>query len=79
VARQKAHSSQLKSGFNLGGEQAEADPLLDRAFLEWSGYTVVESRTDPHCFLVMRRTVERRLGARDATLWWSYRIRIAAK
>jgi ubiquinone/menaquinone biosynthesis C-methylase UbiE len=27
----------------------------------------------------LRRTVEQRLGARDATLWWSYRVRIAAK
>jgi ubiquinone/menaquinone biosynthesis C-methylase UbiE len=27
----------------------------------------------------LRRTVERRLGAGDATLWWTYRLRIAAK
>jgi hypothetical protein len=54
VARQKQRAPKLGSGFNLGGEQAEADPLLDRAFFEWSGYTVVESRRDPHCFLVGR-------------------------
>ena len=44
----------LGSDFNLGGEQAEADPLLERAFVEWSGYTAVESRSNPRCFLVGR-------------------------
>lgn len=44
----------LGSDFNLGGEQAEADPLLERAFIEWSGYHAVESRTNPRCFLIGR-------------------------
>jgi hypothetical protein len=53
MARQKRRGP-LRSGFNLGGEQAEADPLLERAFFEWAGYVVVEARDDPHCFLVGR-------------------------
>jgi hypothetical protein len=44
----------LGSDFNFGGEQAEADPLLDRAFVEWTGYQAVESRRNPRCFLVGR-------------------------
>jgi hypothetical protein len=44
----------LRSDFNLGGEQAEADPLLDRAFVEWAGYLAVESKTNPRRFLIGR-------------------------
>jgi hypothetical protein len=44
----------LKSGFNLGGEQAEADPLLEQAFVEWAGYAAIESRRDARRFLVGR-------------------------
>lgn len=44
----------LRSVFNLGGEAAEADRLLDEAFYETSDYQVIESRTDPRCFIVGR-------------------------
>jgi hypothetical protein len=44
----------FKSDFNLGGEQAEADPLLDEAFVEWAGYSAVESRRNARCFFVGR-------------------------
>jgi hypothetical protein len=50
----KRRGPPLRSGFNLGGEQAEADPLLERAFFEWAGYVVVAARDDPHCFLIVR-------------------------
>lgn len=44
----------LKTGFTLGGEQAESDPLRDAAFLETPLYEVMESREDTRCFLVGR-------------------------
>lgn len=44
----------LRSGFTLGGEQAEADPLLDSAFVETNDSRVIESRRDPRCFVVGR-------------------------
>lgn len=44
----------LKSGFTLGGEQAEADPLLEEAFLETSDFRVIESKTDVRCYVVGR-------------------------
>lgn len=44
----------LKSAFNLGGEAAEADRLLEDAFYETSDYLVIESKTDPRCFIVGR-------------------------
>lgn len=44
----------LKTGFTLGGEQAEADPLLDEAFYETGYYSVLSSRRDSRCFLVGR-------------------------
>jgi hypothetical protein len=44
----------LARDFNLGGEQAEADPLLDRAFYESGVYTALESQTNPHCFVIGR-------------------------
>jgi hypothetical protein len=44
----------LSTGFSLGGEQAEADPFLDDAFVEFGGYGVVTSQEDPHCFLIGR-------------------------
>jgi hypothetical protein len=44
----------LGAGFNLGAEQAEADPLLEQAFVEWAGYASVESRRDARRFLVGR-------------------------
>lgn len=44
----------MKSGFTLGGEQAEADPLLEDAFYVTGDYDVLVSRSDPRCFLVGR-------------------------
>lgn len=49
-----AKRTPLRSAFNLGGEAAEADRLLEDAFYETSDYQVVESRTDPRCFIVGR-------------------------
>jgi len=47
-------SARLRTGFNLGGEAAEADGLLDEAFIESSDYRVIASKTDHKCFLVGR-------------------------
>lgn len=44
----------LSSGFNLGGQQAEADPLLDDAFYKTSQFKAIADRDDPHCFLIGR-------------------------
>jgi len=49
-----AKKPRLRSGFTLGGEQAEADPLLEEAFYESSDFHVIESRRDPRCFVVGR-------------------------
>ncbi|MEA2828257.1 MAG: hypothetical protein QOG43_2696 [Actinomycetota bacterium] len=49
-----ARKPQLVSGFTLGGEQAEADPLLEEAFLESSDFRVMDSQSDPRCFIVGR-------------------------
>ncbi|GAB3581586.1 hypothetical protein GCM10027445_53670 [Amycolatopsis endophytica] len=40
--------------FNLGGEQAEADPLLQSAFFQSSQYASLVSRDEPKCFIVGR-------------------------
>lgn len=50
----KRAASRIKHGFNLGGEQAEADPLLQDAFYESGDYATIVSRTEPKCFLVAR-------------------------
>jgi hypothetical protein len=50
----KRVTSRIKNGFNLGGEQAEADPLLQEAFYESADYETIVSRSDPKCFLVAR-------------------------
>lgn len=44
----------MRSGFNLGGEAAEVDGLLEDAFVESGDYRAVESRTDHRCLLVGR-------------------------
>lgn len=49
-----ARKPRLRSGFTLGGEQAEADPLLEEAFFESSDFQVMESASDPRCFVVGR-------------------------
>jgi hypothetical protein len=46
--------SKFKSGFTLGGEQAEADPLLTEAFFESGDYDVIRSKRDPRCFVIGR-------------------------
>ena len=49
-----AQRRRIAAGFNLGGEQAEADPLLEEAFFASSVYEAIASRTDRHCFLIGR-------------------------
>lgn len=44
----------MSSGFNLGGQQAEADPLLGDAFFETSQYKAIASRDDRRCFIIGR-------------------------
>lgn len=44
----------LGSDFTLGGEQAEADPLLERAFYHSGHYAAIERRDDMRCFLIGR-------------------------
>ncbi|MEV0216125.1 hypothetical protein [Micromonospora sp. NPDC050695] len=44
----------LRSDFNLGAGQAEADPLLSEAFYESGDYRAIRSRRDPRCFVVAR-------------------------
>lgn len=47
-------SKRLRSGFNLGGEAAESDPLLYEAFYESGHYDTLLSRQDRRCFLIGR-------------------------
>jgi hypothetical protein len=49
-----AKRPRLRSGFTLGGEQAEADHLLADAFFESSDYEVLQSTEDRRCFLIGR-------------------------
>ncbi|MFG2554429.1 P-loop ATPase, Sll1717 family [Streptomyces sp. NPDC048581] len=42
------------SNFSIGGEQAEADPLLMEAFYESDDYRTVSSKEDPRCFVIAR-------------------------
>lgn len=49
-----AKRPKLRSAFTLGGEQAEADGLLEDAFFDSSDYEVVASKEDRRCFLVGR-------------------------
>lgn len=44
----------LQSNANLGGEQAEADPLLEYVFYRSGDYETIESRLDPRCFIIGR-------------------------
>jgi hypothetical protein len=44
----------LRSTFILGGEQAEADDLLDDAFYESDDFFAITSRDDKRCFIVGR-------------------------
>lgn len=44
----------FKSTFTLGGVSAEADDLLDEAFVESSDFNVIASKDDKRCFIVGR-------------------------
>lgn len=44
----------LQKNANLGGEQAEADPLLEFVFYRSGDYETIESRLDPRCFIIGR-------------------------
>jgi hypothetical protein len=44
----------LQSNANLGGEQAEADPLLEFVFYRSGDYETIESRLDSRCFIIGR-------------------------
>jgi hypothetical protein len=49
-----AKKARLGFGFNIGGDQAEADPLLDEAFYTSAQYRAIVARDDPRCFVVGR-------------------------
>lgn len=49
-----AKKARLGFAFNIGGDQAEADPLLDEAFYPSAQYKAMISRDDPRCFVVGR-------------------------
>lgn len=49
-----ASKARIRSGFTLGGEQAEADPLVSEAFVETGLYEVLADRRDPRSFLIGR-------------------------
>lgn len=44
----------LGSGFNIGGDQAEADPLLEEAFYTSGQYSTLLDHDDPRCFVIGR-------------------------
>jgi len=50
----KVARTKLDISFTLGGEQAEADPLLHSAFLETGASSVLRSKADERCFVVGR-------------------------
>ncbi|GAA4739217.1 hypothetical protein GCM10023328_20210 [Modestobacter marinus] len=53
----KAQDRRLRGSFTLGGEQAEADPLLTDGFFESGQFLAAASQQDPRCFLVGRTGV----------------------
>ena len=46
--------NKLGSSFSIGGDQAEADPLLDEAFYVSKQFETVVNHDDPRCFIVGR-------------------------
>lgn len=50
----KQKKRRLSSDFTLGGEQAEADPLLEKSFYESGLYRAIASRSDSRAFLIGR-------------------------
>jgi hypothetical protein len=53
MARQR-NRKKFGSNFTLGGEQAESDRLLERAFYESGHYKAIASRSDSRAFLIGR-------------------------
>ncbi|HMM94483.1 hypothetical protein [Phycicoccus sp.] len=49
-----AKRPRIRTGFTLGGEQAEADPLAEEAFVETPLYEVVADQRDMRCFVIGR-------------------------
>lgn len=49
-----SRKQRIRSSFNLGGEQAEADSLLEEAFFETGDFAMIESRTESKCFIIGR-------------------------
>lgn len=50
----KMKAARRVAEFNLGGEQAEADPLLEQAFYHTGQYAALNTREDPRCFVIGR-------------------------
>jgi hypothetical protein len=50
----RAARRRISGDFILGSEQAENDPLLETAFYENAISTSIESRINPHCFVIGR-------------------------
>lgn len=51
---QKNSIASRNKRFSLGGEQAEADPLLSESFYDTAQYETLSSREDPKCFIIGR-------------------------
>lgn len=54
LATSKGVKRHLRSDFSLGGEQAEADPLLEAAFYDSGKFSSIKNQRNPHCFLIGR-------------------------
>jgi hypothetical protein len=54
AGKRKGRVPRIGGDFNLGGEAAEADPLLERAFVDSAGFIAVNARDNPRRFLVGR-------------------------
>jgi hypothetical protein len=50
----RTRKSRISSAYNLGGEQAEADPLLEFAYYETGEIAALKSDLDPRCFVIAR-------------------------
>lgn len=48
------HQPTFASTFTLGGQQAEADPVLQEVFFDTGDFEVIQSREDQRCFIVGR-------------------------
>lgn len=53
MPRQKPNR-RFNSSFTLGGEQAEADPLLESGYYESGHFRAISARDDERCFLIGR-------------------------